>query len=284
MTKVAIFGGSPYGRFVRMMLDEKKYEVVVYFDNGELALKRGILDGVVIDRPENAEHYNFDYIIIAIAQYSEAIKSQLLNLGIPSRKIVTFMENYGNKVVFHHDTRLAQLKLCMEEIVHRRLNGNMAELGVYKGDFARHMNAVFPEKKLYLFDTFEGFNDKDQDSRDERTGYEELFTDTNLDVVMAKMINPANCIPRKGWFPQTLEGMPEEEYCLVSLDTDIYQPMFSGLDYFYPRLVQGGYIFVHDFGNNDWNGIRKAVEDFCCKHNAGYVPILDRCGSVIITK
>lgn len=32
------------------------------------------------------------------------------------------------------------------------------------------------------------------------------------------------------------------------------------------------------------NGIKHAVKENCFRNNISYVPILDRCGSVIITK
>ena len=57
--------------------------------------------------------------------------------------------------------RYATLGLCYEEITAKEIKGNVAELGVYKGDFAKRLNLLFPEKKLYLFDTFEGFNKLD---------------------------------------------------------------------------------------------------------------------------
>lgn len=41
---------------------------------------------------------------------------------------------------------------------------------------------------------------------------------------------------------------------------------------------------IHDFWNNDWNGIMKAIDEFGQKEGIGYVPILDRCGSAVITK
>lgn len=240
MKKVVIWGASPYGRFARLMLDENEYEVIAFFDNGDMAIRRGNIDGIKIDKPEMIRNYEFDFIVIAIAQYSSDIKNQLVSYGVPDNKIVVFMNN-GDGLIFHNDTRIAQLKLLMMDIKRKGLEGNIAELGVYKGDFAKYMNAVFPEKKLYLFDTFEGFNDDDEDAKDERTGYNNLFVDTNIDIVLNKMKSRQNIVPRIGWFPDTLAGMPEdEEYCLVSLDTDIYQPMLKGLEYFYPRLQKGG--------------------------------------------
>ncbi|MEI3169120.1 MAG: TylF/MycF/NovP-related O-methyltransferase [Lachnospiraceae bacterium] len=39
--------------------------------------------------------------------------------------------------------------------------GSIAELGVYRGDIAWQLNALFPERELLLFDTFQGFDAKD---------------------------------------------------------------------------------------------------------------------------
>jgi O-methyltransferase len=57
--------------------------------------------------------------------------------------------------------RLSTLELISFEIVKKDLKGNVAELGVYKGKFARYLNHFFPDRKLYLFDTFEGFDNRD---------------------------------------------------------------------------------------------------------------------------
>ena len=43
----------------------------------------------------------------------------------------------------------------------RNVPGNVAEVGVFRGEFAQYINEVFPQKKLYLFDTFDGFDAKE---------------------------------------------------------------------------------------------------------------------------
>ena len=53
------------------------------------------------------------------------------------------------------------LELCAREIYSRKIEGSVAELGVYQGGFAKYINQAFPNKKLYLFDTFTGFDAKD---------------------------------------------------------------------------------------------------------------------------
>jgi O-methyltransferase len=46
--------------------------------------------------------------------------------------------------------RLATLELVSYEIRKKELKGSVAELGVYKGKFAKYINQYFPERKLYL--------------------------------------------------------------------------------------------------------------------------------------
>jgi O-methyltransferase len=61
--------------------------------------------------------------------------------------------------------RLAALELCASEIAEKSLVGAVAEVGVYRGEFASYLDAVFADRTLYLFDTFEGF-DSAQENRE----------------------------------------------------------------------------------------------------------------------
>jgi O-methyltransferase len=181
--------------------------------------------------------------------------------------------------------RYATLELCSQEIEYNKVQGNVAELGVYKGDFAKRLNQLFSNKKLYLFDTFEGFAEADIkiDSKQTFSTGEQDFSNTSVNLVMEKMMFPENCIVRKGFFPETAIGI-EDTFCFVNIDTDLYQPILKGLEFFYPRLQPKGYIFIHDFNNDAYKGARQAVIEFCAKNNISYLPIPDSCGTVVITK
>ena len=184
------------------------------------------------------------------------------------------------------DPRSAVLELMSREILRYGIDGSAAELGVYRGDFAKLINHFFPDKKLYLFDTFEGFDKRDTDF-DLKAGLRPRtptdFSQTSEELVLGKMEHPENCIVRKGWFPDTAEGV-DDTFCFVSLDADLYQPIFAGLKFFYPRLVHGGVIMIHDFNNSQYGGSRKAVKEFCDNSNIGYVCLSDSCGSAVIVK
>ncbi|MBQ6773401.1 MAG: hypothetical protein IJP48_04975 [Synergistaceae bacterium] len=184
-----------------------------------------------------------------------------------------------------YEPRAATLELMSREIKRYNIEGSCAELGVYRGDFARLINNYFPDRKLYLFDTFTGFDSRDANIEKSENFSEakQDFSGTSEEFVLNKMSHPEQCIIKKGWFPDTTEGVTDK-FCFVRIDADLYQPTIAGLEFFYPRLVHGGVIMIHDFNNNEYKGIRIAVKEFCDKNNTGYVCITDNCGSIVIAK
>ena len=53
------------------------------------------------------------------------------------------------------------MRLIAEQINALGVPGDVAELGVYRGDFAVLLNLAFSERRLHLFDTFDGFDERD---------------------------------------------------------------------------------------------------------------------------
>lgn len=181
--------------------------------------------------------------------------------------------------------RISSLELVAYEIHSKNIEGNVAELGVYRGHFAEKINQIFSDRKLYLFDTFEGFDMRDV-TTDKMHGFSsgrQDYSKTSVDFVLTKLKYPQNCIVRKGYFPESVSGL-NDIFSFVSIDVDLYKPMYDGLDYFYPRLARGGYIFVHDYNNSRYPGVRVAVRNYCSKNDIGYFPLCDVSGSVILSK
>jgi O-methyltransferase len=182
--------------------------------------------------------------------------------------------------------RTMSLRLAAERIVNKNIAGAIAELGVYRGEFSAILNRLLPDRTLYLFDTFEGFSGNDL-SNGEEGNYSQAvvgdFHDTNIELVIARMIRPERVVIRKGYFPDTTEGL-EERFALVSLDVDLYKPTLAGLNYFYPRLSQGGCIFIHDYNNCRYKGVRSAVDEFSDTIGAPLVQLPDLAGTAILLK
>ena len=182
------------------------------------------------------------------------------------------------------DIRHKAIECCAREIYRNNIKGSIAEAGVYKGGTAAIMNRLFPDRKLYLFDTFKGFDERDVLKEDEANRYNEKldFSDATIDVVMSKMIYPNNCIIKEGWFPESAAGI-EDTFSFVRLDMDLYEPIYAGLEYFYPRMEKGGFIAVHDCRSMRFEGAREAVMDFCKMNHINYTCMPDELGTAIIS-
>lgn len=140
-------------------------------------------------------------------------------------------------------TRIKTFELVSEEIKKRNVQGAIAEVGVFRGEFAQYINAAFPEKTCYLFDTFEGFAE-DEATEEVRSGHAtqamvEAYKNTNVDLVMDKMRYPEQVKVMKGLFPESLNGL-EDKFAFVSVDVDFEKSIYDCLQYFYPRTVPGG--------------------------------------------
>lgn len=56
----------------------------------------------------------------------------------------------------------------------------------------------------------------------------------------------------------------------------------AGLEFFFPRLSKGGMIICHDFSFGIWNGVTKAVDEFCQKNNTCTMLLPDSDGGIAI--
>lgn len=128
----------------------------------------------------------------------------------------------------------------------KKIKGAIAELGVYRGDFAKVMNEIFPDSKLYFFDTFEGF--PEEDIRYEHQNGLLLnevgkLANTSVNYVLNKMPYKEQCIIRKGYFPDTACGL-EKTYAFVNIDVDLYKPILAGLEYFWSRMAMAIFLYM----------------------------------------
>lgn len=189
--------------------------------------------------------------------------------------------------------RFRTFEFVAREINNKGLKGAVAELGVFRGDFASLINETFPDKIVYLFDTFESFDPKEFEREQAlgRCGKDNKFllghADTSVERMMANLPHPESCVVCKGLFPSSVTKEAEnEKYSFVSLDVDLEESTYQGLKFFYPRLEEFGYIFLHDYTTHWLQGVKKAVERY--EKDAGVelkkVPIADRGGTLIITK
>ena len=191
------------------------------------------------------------------------------------------------------------IELIGEQINSNSIEGSIAEAGVLYGDLSRTISRVFLDRKFYLYDTFEGFDERDTTIEKENkytsndffmksnSFKSKLFSsDEKISIVKKQIVNPERVIIRKGYFPASADSEKNEKFAFVSLDMDLYKPMKSGMEFFFPKLVKGGYLMLHDYNSNEFKGIKVAIKEYENEYGIklAKVPLPDQGGTLVITK
>jgi hypothetical protein len=143
----------------------------------------------------------------------------------------------------------------------RNLEGDLAEIGVYRGGSARLIALLKDHKPLHLFDTFAGMPAVRPDVDQHQAGD---FADTSLEAVKRYLSGCSDIVFHPGLFPDSARelGRTPTRFCFVHLDVDIYESTKAGLEFFYPRLVPGGVIISHDYRSLKCPGVKRAFDEF----------------------
>lgn len=280
--RVIIWGAGEGGEEFINTIGSK--DTVVAFIDNDIEKQNKEYNGVMVyssNYLKEISKEDYDFILIATKSSSSSIVKELTGTyGIDNKNIIYLYPSSGT------DIRVNTLELLSKQIEEKNIKGEVAELGVLKGDFAKEINKFFPKRKLYLFDTFSGFDKRDIDVEAKEvfsTAKENDLCNEDIELVLGKMKYRENCIVKKGYFPETAENI-EETFALVSIDVDLYQPIKEGLNYFYDRLSVGGYIMVHDYYNKGFLGAKKATDEFCQERGLSITPVMETVASCIICK
>jgi O-methyltransferase len=157
----------------------------------------------------------------------------------------------------------------LNRVLRDKVSGDVVELGCYEGGSAVAMQKLLKEfgyeKKLWLYDSFEGLPEKTVEDFTElgkeftvgklKASQGELkrnFTKTDLKVPEIK----------KAWFFELdPEDLPEQ-IALAFLDGDYYESIMDSLKLVWPKMTRGGVVLVDDYNNAKLPGVRKAVDEW----------------------
>jgi len=277
--RAAVFGAGQAGlRLVHLLSNDIK--ICAFLDNDTAKQGTSIRDIPVV-APEKINDLSVDRVYLAALnpKRQKEQKQQLKELGYSGRIIP--LKDVRNDV----DLRLALLRRYAEMIRERNIEGDCCELGVFRGEFAAEISRCLPERKLYLFDTFEGFAKEDLDKETVKPGICPDFSDTSVETVLSVLPHPENAVIVKGRFPDSLENTElPEKLCFVSLDADLYEPTIQGLNIFWQRLSDGGMILINDCDSLQFPSVSRAVGEFCRDRGLYVIPLNDLHGSAILLK
>ncbi len=140
-----------------------------------------------------------------------------------------------------------------------QLPGDFAEVGCFQGGSAAMICKGKGDKRMHLFDTFEGIP-KGRHEYGEQ--FKEKLYACSLEDVKKNLSEFSNLRFHKGLFPNSIRGLSEVEdmtYAFVNVDVDLYEGTLECLKFFYPRMTPGGIFVSHDYM---LQGVRAAFDQF----------------------
>lgn len=188
------------------------------------------------------------------------------------------------KFQYEDMTRFFAFCLVLDQIVKDKVSGDFAELGVWKGYSAAFLATISRRlgRKIYLLDTYEGFDEKDLSSNEKHL--RGAFSDTSLKAVRDR-VGEQDTVFIKGYFPDTASQIPNNsKFSLVHIDCDLEAPMRAALEYFYPRMQPGGFILMHDYSSLFWDGTQRTIDEFFSNKPECVVPLPDLAGTAVIRR
>lgn len=187
--------------------------------------------------------------------------STLVNLDAAGRlDLHTLRETRELVPLLMQDVSALHIQCCVRAA--RRLDGAMAEAGVFMGGSARLICEAKGGVPLHLFDIFEGLQDDTGASLD-AAGAE---IRSHFGKVHGRLSQVERLLARyddvhlhPGIFPGSAGAVRDARFSFVHLDMDLARSTCDALEFFHPRLVPGGILIGDDYGDP---GVRDAFAIF----------------------
>jgi len=168
--------------------------------------------------------------------------------------------------------RLDNLEFCIEQVITNGVPGDLIETGVWRGGATIFMRAVLKtygvtDRCVWVADSFKGLPAPDTGKYPYDVGdtlHEARELAVSLEDVKANFERYGLLDDQvrflKGWFRDTLPVAPIERLAVLRLDGDMYESTMDTLVNLYPKLSEGGYAIVDDYGAIP--ACRQAVHDY----------------------
>ena len=206
-------------------------------------------------------------------------------------------KNLLNKIVHFHNEmietniinkeQISTLVDKLYEVIENNIDGDVVEFGCYVGESSKYLMKTISEtnsnKKLYVYDSFEGL--PDLSNWEINSGWKPGTLNTTEEVLIRnfKQNNLPIPIIHKDWFKNIPDYKIPEKICFAFLDGDFYDSIYDSLEKIFDKVSDGGHIYFHDYERNDLPGVRAAIEDFLSKRGLPYtvIKVADQLGLLI---
>ncbi|MDP9117171.1 MAG: TylF/MycF family methyltransferase [Actinomycetota bacterium] len=180
--------------------------------------------------------------------------------------------------------RMENLSDCIETVLREDIPGDLIETGVWRGGATIYMRGVLKaygvtDRTVWAADSFEGLPrpdphryPADRDDQHFRMNALQIGVDQVRDNFRRYGLLDDQVKFLVGWFKDTLPTAPLTQLAVLRLDGDIYESTMQSLTYLYPKLSDGGYCIIDDYGYLET--CKAAVEDYRGTHQITE-PIVD---------
>jgi hypothetical protein len=215
-------------------------------------------------------------------------KDELLRIRFPDvDKGVLDIFSKVKRYTMTSPERVIALCAAVKYIADHDIVGDIVECGVWRGGSSMAAALMLlgldrADRRLYLFDTFQGMSPPTQHDRRARdlTDAEKLLNSASredkiwcyspLEEVRRNLASTGYPGERlafvEGRVEETIPARAPERIALLRLDTDWYESTRHELEHLFPRLSVGGVLIVDDYGA--WEGARRAVDEYIEKTGA----------------
>lgn len=255
---------------IKSVFDIKKNEIknslfFILFLSDELALPQ--IEEII----KNEGYFkSLDYENLSInSDYSKATSYRFVNHNCLKAVKKTFLTkkrisgNYLSTLNTHEN-------ICEAIELTKNLEGDYVEIGVFEGGSAltalNYLRLINLQRRVFLLDTFEGFNYEESEKSldvkwykshfiDRETGTKKLLNDTLKEFNNYKLITNNIC---KDELPNEIENIS-----LAHVDVDMYEATYAALEKVGKKIVKNGIIMCEDPTNTPMlYGALYAMEKF----------------------
>jgi len=219
-------------------------------------------------------------------EYSRATSYRFINNNCLEAIKKTF-EQKKKKIIpgYHLASIITHENICEGLEITKNVEGDFVEIGVYEGASAltalNYLKQINLKKRVYLLDTFEGFNYKESENSSDLKWHKSHFIDTEKEtkIFLEKEL--------KGFSNYKLvvnnicqDNLPEEikSISLAHVDVDIYEATFEAIKKVSKRLSKNGIIMCEDPVNTPiCYGALYAMEEFLkTQEGKGFIKIFKK--------
>lgn len=172
---------------------------------------------------------------------------------------------YPKRLQYKHLVRYFYFHDLYREI--EDVPGDIVECGVAYGEslivWATLAKQEEKGRKVYGFDSFEGFPEPSAHDTSERHAKKGEFGDARMNLVRSMLQKASVPMPTlvKGFVEDTAKTY-DGTIALLHIDVDLYEGYKAVLEHLFDKVAPGGIVAFDEYRDPHWPGATKAVDEF----------------------